>query len=1012
MRGVDQAWVALSVCGGLSGMVGVTLEGGEEVELLVEPSPGTTSPYQPHRVFSSTLLRQSEGACGVKDTNSKTEVEDHLRDAFTHHHSMANASASSSHRARRRVGLRGEALWFNKKTRFVELVLVADHSFYTTHGANTRSRCKALVNIVNAVYRPLGVVVVLSHLEVWEDGDKMTVTSNYEENLNLFKQYRRELLENKPQYNNDNTMLLTTVDFKGRTVGYAVVSGMCGTANSAGVVQDKPQQHVGVVAYTLAHEMGHNFGMNHDGSECCARSRCVMADTSSGSFQPHVSWSSCSRKVIEKNADSESYQCLTNVPTRMHPYSSCGDGVVDYGEECDCGPVEFCDNSCCVAATCRFAVNASCASGPCCDTKKCQFKPAGVECREAFTECDLPEFCSGGSESCPEDFTKIDGTPCDRSQGYCYEGRCGSHERMCRVVWGRNVIEAEDACFSKLNTRGGTNGNCGYKGHSKVELLPCQDRDTLCGTLHCLPGAGGIPVLQMAMNYGTFSFSRYQCSYIVASPLLPEKYWLTPDGARCGQGKMCLKQKCVNIPEPSGDCRGGCSGHGVCNSLNHCHCDPGYAPPDCSEKGEGGSIDSSRPGRGRYKDPLLEALFVLALLALGATILLCCLWSHVRRWWEARGRASTLPCCVRCLDACCCPLMSLITDRLCTRKRNESVTKEAKHAWEQDKMICQVDLDLKDKGSHTHSWGVANKKLVTDVVTMKPNYSPDFRRKIQLPSSHCAPHTQMPHTADRPAYTHSVSVDSGCVSDVEEAVVEEPYNSRVSMKSFTSLFKKFGTRQDKEDSPPNVHERQRSVPLRRLVVDPLAGNRRSRHGTPSPDNARLGWGRSVSQDDQSASTGHPGGAPPPPPPASKKPCTNKDTSSHGCKSAREEGVHPLPTPCRPAPTPPSAPPLAPSRQPMKPMMPPSKKQTSVSTKTQSNTEITTKINATQEDKAPQNFPPRRPLLPPGRGPEPTRTAKLPKAPAAHCKPRATGKLPPPHTTGGKVKELARKLEKQ
>lgn len=42
----------------------------------------------------------------------------------------------------------------------------------------------------------------------------------------------------------------------------------------------------------------------------------------------------------------------------------------------------------------------------------CQSKPAGTVCRAAFTECDLPEFCAGDSEFCPEDVTKKDGEPC------------------------------------------------------------------------------------------------------------------------------------------------------------------------------------------------------------------------------------------------------------------------------------------------------------------------------------------------------------------------------------------------------------------------------------------------------------------------------------------------------------------------------------------------------------------------------------------------------------------------
>ena len=39
-----------------------------------------------------------------------------------------------------------------------------------------------------------------------------------------------------------------------------------------------------------------------------------------------------------------------------------------------------------------------------------------------------------------------------------------------------------------------------------------------------------------------------------------------------------------------------CNGRGECNSLGHCHCQEGYAPPDCLNPGAGGSVDSGPAG--------------------------------------------------------------------------------------------------------------------------------------------------------------------------------------------------------------------------------------------------------------------------------------------------------------------------------------------------------------------------------------------------------------------------------
>ena len=72
---------------------------------------------------------------------------------------------------------------------------------------------------------------------------------------------------------------------------------------------------------------------------------------------------------------------------------------------------------------------------------------------------------------------------------------------------------------------------------------------------------------------------------------------------------MCQDQNCESIKLPGNDCSSGCDNHGVCNSREHCHCDPGYAPPDCRGAGPGGSIDSN--GGGQYPSMYIKDVYLI-----------------------------------------------------------------------------------------------------------------------------------------------------------------------------------------------------------------------------------------------------------------------------------------------------------------------------------------------------------------------------------------------------------------
>lgn len=106
----------------------------------------------------------------------------------------------------------------------------------------------------------------------------------------------------------------------------------------------------------------------------------------------------------------------------------CGNMVLNTGESCDDGNTQngdYCSSDCSrVTGECGDAIvqsNELCDHGvdQCCGPSCMSILPASTMCRQSNGDCDLPEFCTGVSASCPVDSYKTANTTCRNAVGSC-----------------------------------------------------------------------------------------------------------------------------------------------------------------------------------------------------------------------------------------------------------------------------------------------------------------------------------------------------------------------------------------------------------------------------------------------------------------------------------------------------------------------------------------------------------------------------------------------------------------
>ncbi|KAG0055704.1 hypothetical protein BGZ83_007712 [Gryganskiella cystojenkinii] len=214
----------------------------------------------------------------------------------------------------------------------------------------------------------------------------------------------------------------------------------------------------------VAHEIGHGFGAIHDcttqycpnpSGQCCPLSTTTCDAGAQFIMNPSETtatkvFSPCSIKAICGTIQSSSGQCLQPPGTRSTQSSEtniCGNGLKEAGEDCDCGSADDCaKDPCCDGTTCKFKGGAVCddTNDDCC--QNCQLRPAGQVCRQAISECDVQEVCSGTNATCPPDVRIANETPCKGNGNMtglqCANGVCTSRDLQCQQQDRQGITKA------------------------------------------------------------------------------------------------------------------------------------------------------------------------------------------------------------------------------------------------------------------------------------------------------------------------------------------------------------------------------------------------------------------------------------------------------------------------------------------------------------------------------------------------------------------------------------------
>ncbi|XP_050966292.1 A disintegrin and metalloproteinase with thrombospondin motifs 12 [Labeo rohita] len=421
-----QGTAAISTCEGLRGLLNLP-----QGPLLVEPVrghiPNVTHPRHPHVIYRSSAwsgLRQRRSTdahsvhhspCGVKDGSELSQQVEQERERWEREQEQrqqggdCNNGPDQEWERPRRISPRSIS-----KERWVETMVVGDSKLVDYHGSgNAESYIFTIMNMVAGIFHDASIGnaihIVLVRLILLHGEEKgLKIIHHADTTLNSFCTWQKTLNPQSDTHpaHHDVAILITRKDICAgmnqpcETLGLSHLSGMCQPHRSCNINEDSGLP----VAFTIAHEIGHSFGIHHDGQgndcELAGRHPFIMSRQLHYDSSP-LTWSSCSKEYITRFLDRGWGFCLDDRPSKRDLSSPMAAPGVRYTPQHQC---------------------------------QLQYGPNATFCSEVENVCQIL-WCSVNGSCRSKLDSPIDGTRCGPEK-WCISGECVIVGKLPETVHG------------------------------------------------------------------------------------------------------------------------------------------------------------------------------------------------------------------------------------------------------------------------------------------------------------------------------------------------------------------------------------------------------------------------------------------------------------------------------------------------------------------------------------------------------------------------------------------------